>query len=33
MKMKEYLFPFLVIVAILGSVFGTAIWAEVYFLR
>jgi len=33
MKMKEYIFPALMIVAILGSVFGTAIWAEVYFLR
>jgi len=33
MKMKEYIFPAFMIVAILGSVFGTAIWAEVYFLR
>jgi len=32
MKMREYIFPFLMKVAILGSVFGTAIWAEIYFL-
>jgi secreted trypsin-like serine protease len=30
---KEYIFPVVVIVAILGSVFGTAIWADLYFLR
>jgi len=32
MKMREYIFPLLMIAAILGSVFGTAIWAELYFL-
>tara|TARA_R100001244_G_scaffold37152_1_gene33857 strand:+ start:780 stop:881 length:102 start_codon:yes stop_codon:yes gene_type:complete len=33
MKMREYVFPAFMIVAILGSVFGTAIWAEFYFLN
>jgi len=33
MNWKEYIFPFLMIVSILGSVFGTAVWAEFYFLN
>jgi len=33
MKLKEYIFPVFMIVAILGSVFGTAVWAEIYFLK
>jgi len=33
MKLKEYIFPVFMIVAILGSVFGTAIWADFYFLK
>jgi hypothetical protein len=33
MKMREYIFPIFMIIAILGSVFGTAILAEFYFLN